>query len=90
VRRLCSEGTRPLLPWSRRLETPPDYAIDLISRLHADPTRFVTRSVANHVNDLSKLDADLALALLQDWLDAGHQEARESWTTWFAMPCERS
>lgn len=77
VRRLCSEGTRPLLPWSRRLVTPPTYGVELLEVLHTDRTRFVTRSVANHVNDLSKLDPDLAVGLLTSWRNAGAQEPRE-------------
>lgn len=54
VRRLCSEGTRPRLPWARNLTLPYDVGIPILDRLFADPTRYVTRSVANHVNDVSK------------------------------------
>lgn len=77
VRRLCSEGTRPRLPWAGRLSTPVDYAVPLLDRLHADPTRFVTRSVANHVNDIAKVDAALAVGLLERWQSAGRQDASE-------------
>lgn len=77
VRRLCSEGTRPRLPWSRRLTTAVDYAVPLLDRLYGDPTRFVTRSVANHVNDISKVDPGLALGLLRRWRESGQQDVRE-------------
>lgn len=77
VRRLCSEGTRPRLPWSARLATPIPAAIPIIEALHADPTRYVTRSVANHVNDITKDLPDLALDLLERWRDQGRQEPRE-------------
>ncbi len=61
VRRLCSEGTRPRLPWAKNLTLPYDAGIPILDRLFADPTRYVIRSVANHVNDISKKDPDLAL-----------------------------
>jgi 3-methyladenine DNA glycosylase AlkC len=77
VRRLCSEGTRPRLPWASRLATPVDYAVPLLEDLHLDPTRFVTRSVANHVNDISKLDPDLAVDILQRWMSASRQGDKE-------------
>ncbi|WP_222109372.1 hypothetical protein [Streptomyces cupreus] len=77
VRRLCSEGTRPRLPWATRLGTPVDYAVPLLDSLYVDTTRFVTRSVANHVNDISKLDPDLAVDTLQRWRRSGQQAARE-------------
>lgn len=77
VRRLCSEGTRPRLPWATRLGTPADYAVPLLDSLYVDTTRFVTRSVANHVNDISKLDPDLAVETLQRWRRACRQGAKE-------------
>ena len=77
VRRLCSEGTRPLLPWATRLPTPADYAMPLLDRLHADRTRLVTRSVANHLNDISKLDAALALDTLRAWQHTGEGRGDE-------------
>jgi 3-methyladenine DNA glycosylase AlkC len=77
VRRLCSEGTRPRLSWANRLATPVEYALPLLDSLYMDPTRFVTRSVANHVNDISKLDPDLALDTLHRWRGSGRQRPKE-------------
>lgn len=77
VRRLCSEGTRPKLPWARRLTTAVGYAVPLLDRLYCDPTRFVTRSVANHINDISKVDPDMAVETLRRWRDSGQQGVRE-------------
>ncbi len=77
VRRLCSEGTRPRLPWSARLVTPLDAAVPILDQLFADPTRFVTRSVANHLNDIAKADPDLAVGLLERWRASGRQQPRE-------------
>jgi 3-methyladenine DNA glycosylase AlkC len=39
IRRLCSEGTRPRLPWASSLTLPYDVGIPLPDRLFADPTR---------------------------------------------------
>lgn len=51
VRRLVSEGTRPRLPWAQNVGLRPEQTLPLLDMLHADRTRFVTRSVANHLND---------------------------------------
>ncbi|MDC2952644.1 hypothetical protein, partial [Streptomyces heilongjiangensis] len=77
VRRLCSEGTRPRLPWARNLTLPPDTGLPLLDRLFTDSTRYVTRSVANHVNDFSRKDPDLALGTLERWWESGRQHPRE-------------
>ena len=66
VRRLASEGTRPNLPWEK---TVPNYtqAIQILDTLVADDRRFVTRSVANHLNDISKKGPDLVVVTLKKW-----------------------
>lgn len=71
VRRLVSEGTRPNLPWAVRvpaLRARPDATVGLLDALHRDPAEYVRRSVANHLNDLSRIDADLAIAVAARWL----------------------
>jgi hypothetical protein len=55
----------------------PAAATPILDVLHADPTRFVTRSVANHVNDIAKDDPDLALNLLERWRGEGRQQEQE-------------
>ena len=77
VRRLVSEGTRPRLPWGIGVALAPDQTLPLIDRLHADPSRYVTRSVANHLNDISKKDPALAVAAVARWRDLGRQDVRE-------------
>ena len=77
VRRLASEGTRPKLPWSRRLTIDVTAPIPLLETLHADPTRYVTRSVANHLNDISKSHPELVLKLLREWKKAKRQTTKE-------------
>ncbi|MEL6807436.1 MAG: DNA alkylation repair protein [Pseudomonadota bacterium] len=80
VRRLVSEGTRPKLPWARKVEVTPAQVLPLLDRLQADSTRFVTRSVANHLNDLAKDDPDTVLARLEAWdADGTQAPAERAW-----------
>lgn len=77
VRRLVSEGTRPKLPWGKAIGLTSDQTLPLLDRLHGDPTRFVTRSVANHLNDITKSDPDTVIATLARWQKAQRQDAKE-------------
>jgi hypothetical protein len=56
VRRRVVEPIQHSPPWASSLTLPYDVGIPLLDLLFADPTRYVTRSVANHVNDISKKD----------------------------------
>lgn len=86
VRRLVSEGTRPKLPWAQSIGLPPDRALPLLDRLHADPTRYVTRSVANHLNDVTKIDAAMALDRIDAWRAEARQVPKElGWMTSHAL-----
>ena len=80
VRRLVSEGTRPKLPWAKAVDLTSDQTLPLLDKLQADPTRFVTRSVANHLNDLSKTEPDRVLKRLEEWQAIGKQGQKE--LTW--------
>jgi 3-methyladenine DNA glycosylase AlkC len=77
VRRLASEGSRPKLPWGKKISTPPDKAMLILNTLHADTKRFVTRSVANHLNDLSKINPDLVFECLFQWKKEKKQNPSE-------------
>ena len=77
VRRLCSEGTRPRLPWSRKINIPITAPLAILNRLFSDRTRFVTRSVANHLNDISRIDPDLVMDTLGEWRKSGKQNPEE-------------
>jgi 3-methyladenine DNA glycosylase AlkC len=82
VRRLASEGIRPFLPWARRVNLPPEQIISVLDMLHADPTRYVTRSVANTLNDISKIDPNMVMRTLQNWQLQARQGADElDWMT---------
>jgi len=76
-RRLASEGCRPKLPWGKKLNTGYDKPIFLLDNLYADKTRFVTRSVANHLNDIAKMDASLVIETLKRWQESKKQEEKE-------------
>ncbi len=77
VRRLASEGTRPKLPWAQKLVIDFREPIPILEKLHADNTRYVTRSVANHVNDISKQDPQRAIDLIRTWKLEGLQQQEE-------------
>ncbi|MER2490951.1 DNA alkylation repair protein [Catenovulum sediminis] len=71
VRRLISEGTRPRLPWGIRLScfiTQPELTLTLLEKLKDDPSEYVRRSVANHLNDISKDHPDLVIKVMQSWM----------------------
>jgi 3-methyladenine DNA glycosylase AlkC len=74
VRRLVSEGSRPRLPWGLRLQalvTDPTPTLALLRALQDDPSAYVRRSVANHLNDIAK-DHPQAVA---DWVKTHRQNA---------------
>ncbi|MEO1524215.1 MAG: DNA alkylation repair protein [Planctomycetota bacterium] len=57
VRRWCSEGVRPRLPWGKKLTElvrEPDPIFPILERLKDDPELYVRRSVANNLNDIAK------------------------------------
>ena len=86
VRRLASEGIRPYLPWAERVVLPPDEVISVLEALHGDTTRYVTRSVANAMNDISKIDGDLVVGTLKRWRRQKRQrDAELTWMTRHAL-----
>lgn len=86
VRRLVSEGTRARLPWAPRIALDPMRPLPFLERLHGDPTRYVTRSVANHLGDIAKLDLAAACAALSQWREMGQQDPKElDWMTRHAL-----
>lgn len=71
VRRLASEGTRARLPWAKRvagLIERPEVTRPILEALRRDESEYVRRSVANHLNDLSRLDPALAVVIAGEWL----------------------
>jgi 3-methyladenine DNA glycosylase AlkC len=71
VRRLVSEGSRPRLPWGAQLKgliRDPLPTLPLLRRLQDDPSAYVRRSVANHLNDIAKDHPQLIVQWLQQYL----------------------
>jgi len=70
VRRLVSEGSRPRLPWAPQLTefiADPMPALALLEHLKDDNSLYVRRSVANHLNDISKDHPQVVLDTLKAW-----------------------
>ncbi|MET0423038.1 MAG: DNA alkylation repair protein [Actinoplanes sp.] len=70
VRRLASEGARPYLPWSIRvpeLLARPGATVPILDALYRDPSDYVRRSVANHLNDLSRDHPALVVETATRW-----------------------
>lgn len=70
VRRLASEGCRPRLPWSFRLDAlvaDPAPLAEILRALRADESLYVRRSVANNLNDVTKDHADWVFAHVAEW-----------------------
>jgi len=70
VRRLASEGCRPRLPWSFQLEPlmlDPSPVAEILENLKADPSLYVRKSVANHLNDITKNNPAWVLDRLAGW-----------------------
>lgn len=76
-RRLASEGLRGKLPWAKKLTIEYHEPLKHLELLYTDKTRYVTRSVANHLNDISKIDAPLVLKTLKRWKKSNKQEPKE-------------
>ena len=82
LRRLVSEGSRPRLPWGGHLKgfiADPSPTIALLDRLVDDPSPYVRKSVANHLNDIAKDHPELAIATAQRWIDEGGEADRRAW-----------
>jgi len=79
VRRLCSEGTRPRLPWAQRIPAfvqDPRPVLPILEALKDDPDLYVRRSVANHVGDIAKDHPALAFELCERWLAGATTERK--------------
>ena len=71
VRRLVSEGSRPRLPWGMQLKgliADPTPTLPLLRALLDDPSEYVRRSVANHLNDIAKDHPALVAAWVEQHL----------------------
>lgn len=80
IRRWASEGTRPRVPWGEQLPAfiqDPSATRDILEALKFDSELYVRKSVANHLNDITKDNPDYVINLLRGWQQqAGHQEIK--------------
>lgn len=79
VRRWCSEGARPRLPWGvklRALVADPSPIWPILEALKDDDELYVRRSVANNLNDIAKDHAALVVQRCRDW-SVGSNERRD-------------
>ncbi|WP_431020829.1 hypothetical protein [Bacillus safensis] len=70
IRRLASEGCRPRLPWGLTvpaLKKDPSVTLPILENLKSDPARYVQKSVANHLNDISAIQPDLMKKTAKSW-----------------------
>lgn len=70
VRRLASEGCRPRLPWSFRIEAliaDPSPVVPILEQLRDDPSLYVRKSVGNHLNDIAKDHPAWVMDRLEGW-----------------------
>ncbi|MFV2015895.1 MAG: DNA alkylation repair protein [Candidatus Heimdallarchaeota archaeon] len=70
VRRFICEGTRPTIPWGKKIPQlidNPSPVIPLLESLKEDPSKYVQKSVANHLNAISKSHPDLVIQITKSW-----------------------
>lgn len=87
VRRLASEGSRPRLPWSfklRELIADPSPVAPILENLRADPSLYVRKSVANHLNDITKDHPAWVLERIGGW------DLENKHTAWIAKRALRT
>ena len=71
VRRLSSEGARPFLPWGKQVPALKEHLnlnLEILETLHRDDSEYVRKSVSNHLNDISKINAELAFTTGERWI----------------------
>lgn len=79
VRRLCSEGARPRLPWAMRIPAfvrDPRPVIPILEALRDDPEEYVRRSVANHLGDIAKDHPELAFEICERWVPGAGEDRK--------------
>ncbi len=77
VRRFASEACRPKLPWAISVKALKEKnnlikILEILENLKEDTSLFVRKSVANNLNDISKIAPDLVLETAKRWI--GHSD----------------
>jgi len=87
LRRLASEGLRPKLPWSAKLDTfndNPAPVFEILELLKEDQIMFVKKSVGNHLTDWLKVNYEPTKELLHKW-----QKSENKHTKWIIKRATR-
>ena len=85
VRRWCSEGVRPRLPWGKKLTSlveNPTPIFPILEKLKDDPELYVRRSVANNLNDIAKDHPIRVTDVCSSWSGGG---AEREWVIRHAL-----
>ncbi len=92
VRRWTSEGSRPRLPWGEKLHVlikNPELGLKILEQLKYDDELYVRKSIANHLNDISKDHPDLVIKVLKKWKKESPPKQRDK-INWIAHRALRS
>jgi 3-methyladenine DNA glycosylase AlkC len=76
---LAVEGGRPRLPWAKQLNTfinNPEPMLKLVEPLKEDTSKYVRKSIANLINDVSKDHPDRIRQLAEDWKNVDSSSTR--------------
>lgn len=87
VRRLASEGCRPRLPWSFNLNNiarDPSITLPILEKLRKDSHLYIKKSVANHLNDFSRINPDWMLKVVGSW------DKKDPHTAWIVRHASRT
>ena len=78
LRRLASEGCRSRLPWAVALPSfkkDPSKVVEVLELLKDDESKYVQKSVANNINDISKDNVEIVIDIVKRWKD--HSKSRD-------------
>ena len=79
LRRLASEGLRPKLPWTPKLDLwndNPKPVFEILELLKEDEIKFVKKSVANHLRDWVKVNQKEAQKIIDRWSKSKNENTR--------------
>ncbi|MBN8657556.1 MAG: DNA alkylation repair protein [Anaerolineae bacterium] len=79
LRRLASEGLRPKLPWSTKLDTfndNPKPVFKILEILKEDEVMFVKKSVGNHLTDWLKVNKTPTVELIKKWQKSANKNTQ--------------
>ncbi len=79
LRRLASEGCRPKLPWSTKLENfifEPEPVFKILKNLMQDEIKFVQKSVANNIADYLKVNPNEALKFIKKYENSDNKNTQ--------------